>query len=98
MPSLGAWQRFDPQADPQRWDSPGFQRSLRLAGLSRIRFHDLRHVHAMLLLRNGVDIAVVRDVLGHSSSQLTADTYAGIMPALKEDAAARFEKPLQRPG
>jgi integrase len=75
-----------------------FQRALRLAGLSRIRFHDLRHVHAMLLLRNGVDIAVVRDVLGHSSIQLTADTYAGIMPALKEDAAARFEKLLQRPG
>ena len=75
-----------------------FQRALRAAGIPRLRFHHLRHLHAMLLLRNGVDIAVVRDVLGHSSISLTADTYAGIMPALKRDAAERFGKLLQRPG
>jgi integrase len=75
-----------------------FQRTLRLDGIPRLRDHDLRHLHGALLLLGGVDIATVRDVLGHSSIALTADVYAGVMPALKQDAAARFEKLLQRPG
>jgi len=75
-----------------------FQRALRLAGIPRLRFHHLRHLHGALLLLDGVDIATVRDVLGHSSIALTADTYAGIMAALKKDAAERFERLLRRPG
>lgn len=73
-----------------------FQRALRLAGIARLRVHDLRHLHGALLLLGGVDIATVRDVLGHSSIALTADVYAGIMPALKQDAAERCEKILAR--
>jgi integrase len=74
-----------------------FQRVLRLAGVPRLRFHHLRHLHGALLLQSGVDIAPVRDVLVHSTIALTTDTYAGIMPALKEDAAERFERLLSRP-
>jgi integrase len=66
-----------------------FKRALQVAGLEPLKFHHLRHLHGALLLLNGVDLATVRDVLGHSSIQLTADTYAGILPALREDAADR---------
>lgn len=74
-----------------------FQCALRHAGVDRLRFHHLRHLHGMLLLASGTDIAVVRDVLGHSSIALTADTYAGVMPVLKREAADRFEKLLSLP-
>ena len=75
-----------------------FQRKLREAGLPPLRFHDLRKLHGALLLLDGVDIATVRDVFGHSSIALTASVYAGIMPALKRDAAERFERALSRRG
>lgn len=74
-----------------------FQRALSQVGIPRLRFNHLRHLHGALLLLNGTDVAVVRDVLGHSSIALTADTYAGVMPALKREAADRFEKLLSQP-
>jgi integrase len=52
-----------------------FHRTLRLAGLPRKRFHDLRHTCATLLLIQGEDLWVVMDVLGHSQITLTANTY-----------------------
>ena len=61
------------------------------------RFHDPRHLHGALMLNAGGDIGVVSKVLGHSSVQLTLSTYVGIMPALKKDAADRFEKLLRQP-
>jgi integrase len=75
-----------------------FQRALRAAGLPPLRFHHLRHLHAGLMLGSGIDIATVSHLLGHSSVALTASTYAGVMPALKREAAARFERLLSREG
>lgn len=74
-----------------------FQQALRVAGLPVLRFHHLRHLHAGLMLGAGTDLAVVSKLLGHSSLALTASTYAGIMPALKLEAAQRFERLLSRP-
>jgi len=67
------------------------QASLARAGLRPRRFHDLRHGCATLLLASGTDIAVVRDILGHSTIGLTADTYAGVLPSLQREAVARLE-------
>jgi integrase len=75
-----------------------FQRALHAAGLPPLRFHHLRHLHAGLMLGSGAEIATVSHLLGHSSVALTASTYAGIMPALKREAAERFERLLSRPG
>jgi integrase len=69
----------------------GLQVALEAAGLPRRRFHDLRHACATLLLASGTDIAVVRDILGHSTIALTANTYAAVLPALQRDAARRLE-------
>ena len=63
-----------------------------------MRWHDLRHAYAGLMLASGVDLGTVSQLLGHSSVNLTLNTYAGIAQSLKHEAADRFEKLLSRPG
>jgi integrase len=67
-----------------------FQELLMRAGLPRLTYHELRHGCATLLLASGTDIAVVRDILGHSTIALTADTYAAVLPSLQRAAAERL--------
>jgi integrase len=64
------------------------------AGLPRIRFHDLRHTAASLLLAAGEHPKVVQETLGHSSITLTMDTYSHVLPGLKKQAAARMDEIL----
>jgi integrase len=52
-----------------------FQRLAADAGLAVIRLHDLRHTNASIALAAGVDIKVVSDRLGHSTTAITADLY-----------------------
>ena len=61
------------------------------AGLPRIRFHDLRHTHATLLLTLGVNPKVVQERLGHSQISMTLDTYSHVVPSLQRDAARRID-------
>ena len=70
--------------------SRGFARVLNLSGLPHIRFHDLRHTHASLMLQDGNSAKVVSERLGHASAAFTLDTYGHVMPGIQEDAAARF--------
>ncbi|MFI9593775.1 tyrosine-type recombinase/integrase [Nonomuraea sp. NPDC052265] len=51
-----------------------------LAGLPPIRLHDLRHGAASLMLAAGVEMKVVQETLGHTSSAFTADTYTSVYP------------------
>jgi integrase len=53
--------------------------------------HDARHSHASLLLRQGVHPKIVQERLGHSSIQVTLDTYSHVAPGLQEAAAAGFD-------
>ncbi|MCZ6563068.1 MAG: site-specific integrase [Deltaproteobacteria bacterium] len=57
-----------------------FYRLLDTAGLRRVRFHDLRHSFATLLIQGGKSLAYVRDQLGHSSIKITVDTYGHLVP------------------
>jgi integrase len=66
-----------------------FQRQIELAGVRRIRFHDLRHTHATLALQAGVHPKVVSERLGHSSITITLDTYSHVLPSMQRDAAER---------
>jgi integrase len=66
------------------------QKELEAAGLRRIRFHDLRHTSASMLLMMGVELAVIQRTLGHTSITTTANIYAHILPELQEHAAARM--------
>ncbi|CCF84139.1 tyrosine-type recombinase/integrase [Nitrolancea hollandica] len=68
-----------------------FSETLKRAGLPHIRFHDLRHTAATLLLAQGTHPKVVSEMLGHSSIALTLDTYSHLVPALHEQAAATMD-------
>ena len=67
---------------------------LRRAGLPDIRFHDLRHTCATLLLTRGVHPKIVSEMLGHSSIAITLDTYSHVIPGLGEAAARAMEDAL----
>jgi integrase len=73
-----------------------FQTLVERAGLGSIRFHDLRHAAATLMLASGTDLKVVSEVLGHSAIATTANVYAGVLDELKTDAADRLAR-LVRP-
>ena len=62
------------------------------AGLPRIRFHDLRHTAATLLLAGGVHAKVVSELLGHSSVAITLDVYSHVTPNLQAAAAETDEE------
>ena len=56
-------------------------------GLPRIRFHDLRHTHATLLLYAGTDIKTISQRLGHANIQTTMDTYTHVIQELDKNAS-----------
>ncbi len=61
------------------------------AELPIIRFHDLRHSAASLLLALGVHVKVVQELLGHSQISLTLDTYSHVLPSLQAEAVDRLD-------
>ena len=63
-------------------------------GLNGIRLQDARHSHATILFKQGVHPKIVQERLGHSSIQLTLDTYSHHVPGLQEAAAMGFDKVL----
>jgi len=64
---------------------------VRRAGLSGIRLHDARHTHASLMLKKGIHPKIVQERLGHSSIQITLDTYSHVAPGLQQSAAETFD-------
>jgi integrase len=71
-----------------------FKPLLKRAGLPEIRFHDLRHTCATLLLIKNVNPKVVSEMLGHSSIAITLDTYSHVLPTMQESAAKAMEDVL----
>jgi integrase len=67
---------------------------LRRTGLPNIRFHDLRHTCATLLLTRGVHPKIVSEMLGHSSIAITLDIYSHVIPGLGDAAAEAMEDVL----
>jgi integrase len=76
--------------------SDAFQKLVHRSGLPRVRFHDLRHTHATLLLKAGVPIQVVSERLGHSTPGFTMATYQHVIPGMQQQAAQTFADILQR--
>ncbi len=69
-----------------------FKRYLEQAGLSRsVRFHDLRHTAATLLLASGVNVKVVSEMLGHSSVSITLSIYAHVLPHMQQSAVSAMD-------
>jgi len=74
--------------------SRAFSRIARKTGISGVRFHDLRHTHATLMLKQGIHPKIVQERLGHATIAVTLDTYSHVLPGLQEQAALRFEQEL----
>ncbi len=72
-----------------------FQRMLKEAELPRVRFHDLRHTCASLLLAQGTHMRVIMEQLGHSQIGLTMNTYSHVMPEALNDAADLMQEILK---
>ncbi len=64
---------------------------LQRAGLPHIRFHDLRHTHATMLLAQGVHPKIVSERLGHCTIGITLDTYSHVLPSMQEEAARKID-------
>jgi integrase len=73
-----------------------FRGLLDRAGLRRIRFHDLRHTAATLMLVGGVHPKVASEMLGHSTVAITLDLYSHVTPTLQREAAKAIEAALRR--
>lgn len=65
------------------------------AGLPRIRFHDLRHTAATLMLGQGVHPKVVSEMLGHSQISITLDLYSHVTPTMQRQAAEAMDSALR---
>jgi integrase len=70
--------------------SDAFKKHVARSPLPRIRFHDLRHTHATLLLKAGVPIKVVSERLGHATPGFTMATYQHVRPGMQQEAARMF--------
>ena len=73
--------------------TPGFAKLAKRAGL-KLRFHDLRHTHATLMLKSGVHPKIVSERLGHATVAFTLDTYTHVVPGLQEAAAITFDSTI----
>lgn len=71
-----------------------FKAIIKKANLPNIRFHDMRHTHATLLLLQGVNPKIVSERLGHADVRITLDTYSHLLPSMQKETARNFGKML----
>jgi integrase len=76
------------------WLLRHLRQRLARADLPAIRFHDLRHTAATILLSHNVNPKVVSEMLGHSSVAITLDIYSHVLPHMQHDAAATMAQAL----
>ena len=74
--------------------SHAFSRIAGEAGLKKVRFHDLRHTFASLMLLRGAKPKVISEALGHASVAFTMDVYSHIIEGMQEDAMALLDEVL----
>jgi integrase len=68
-----------------------YYRCLDRAGLRKVRFHDIRHSFASILIQQGESLAYVRDQMGHHSIQITVDIYGHMAPEGNKSAVDRLD-------
>ena len=81
--------------NPTNLRKRSFAPLLEKAGLPPIRFHDLRHTCATLLLSRNVNPKIVSEMLGHATIAITLDTYSHVLPTMQDSAARALEDVLR---
>jgi len=82
--------------NPSNLRNRSFNPLLKRARLRPIRFHDLRHTCATLLLSQNVNPKIVSEMLGHASITITLDTYSHVLPTMQENAIRALEDALNQ--
>jgi integrase len=77
---------------PYRTHSRQFLLLRQQAGLDWLRLHDLRHGYATFMPAAGVPTRAIMEVLGHSGISVTMNTYAHVLPALRQEAADAIDE------
>ena len=72
-----------------------FKCALEKANLPDMRFHDLRHSAATILLSMGVNIKVIQELLGHANISITLDIYSHVTPDMQRDAMKDLDRQYQ---
>lgn len=73
-----------------------FDKFVERSKLPKIRFHDMRHTHATLMLKMGVPVKVVSERLGHGSIEMTLNTYTHLLPSMQLEAVQTFNKNMEK--
>jgi len=71
--------------------SYNFAKIVKRGGLENVRFHDLRHTFASLMLLRGAKPKIISEALGHSSVAFTIDVYSHIIEGMQQDAMALLD-------
>jgi len=69
-----------------------YRQVLKMAELPRLRFHDLRHTSASLMLNNGVDVLVASKRLGHAKPSITLDVYGHLLDPAQSEVSNKLDK------
>lgn len=69
-----------------------FRKFINRSDYPKIRFHDLRHSHATMLLRQGVNPKIVSERLGHANISITLDTYSHVLPNMQKEAISKLNE------
>jgi integrase len=81
--------------NPENLVKRSFKPLIKRAGLPEIRFHDLRHTCATLLLGRGIHPKLVQELLGHATIAMTLDTYSHYLPSMGNQAAGAMVDALE---
>lgn len=73
-----------------------FDKFVERSKLPKIRFHDMRHTHATLMLKMGVPVKVVSERLGHGSIEMTLNTYTHLLPSMQLEAVQTFNENMEK--
>ena len=69
-----------------------FKRRVEAIGCPEVRFHDLRHTHAVIRIQNGDDFKTISEDMGHATVAFTMDVYGHVSDKMKRDSADRMQK------
>lgn len=72
-----------------------YAKMVQIASLRKIRFHDLRHTCASLLLAQGVSFKAIQEILGHSDIRVTMNLYTHLYPEAKREVADKMDAILK---
>jgi len=98
--SPSMWVFCDARGGPLRASNVvrrSFRPLLKRAGLPVIRFHDLRHTAATLMLGQGIHPKIVQERLGHSKIAVTLDIYSHVLPSMQRDVAEKLDRLFASP-